>query len=67
MQGQIKNKFDLVTLKKILLEAAKLVGVTAGVFILTALTELDFGPYTLAVVPVLRWFIGNLEQFKKGE
>ena len=66
MEGQIKNKFDVLTLKKIGLEALKLAGVTAGLFILNSVLDLDLGAYTGIAIPIVRYFIGILEQFKKG-
>jgi len=67
MEGQIKNKWDLITLKKIGLEGLKLAGITASIFILKAVLDLDLGQYAVVAVPIIRWIIGNLEQFNKGE
>ena len=64
---QIKNSFDKLTLKKIGLEGLKIGAIAAVIFILQALLGLDFGQYNMIVIPVIRWLIGNVEQFAKGE
>ncbi len=67
MASQEKNKFDKKTVQKIGKEALKLGGITVAVYLLQALLTFDLGQFTLLVVPAIRWLIGNLEQFKKGE
>ncbi len=66
-QGQIKNKFDKVTVKKIVTEGLTLAGLTLAVYVLQALLTFDFGQFTLLIVPALRWLIGDLQQLKKEE
>ena len=67
MEGQIKNKWDWITLKKIGLEGLKLACITGSIFTLKAVLDLDLGEYAVIAVPIIRWIIGNLEQFNKGE
>jgi len=66
MEGQIRKSFDKITLKKIGAEAGKLAGVAAAIFIIQELFTLDFGSFTVIVIPFLRYLLGIVEQWKKG-
>lgn len=67
MNTQIRNSWDIKTLKKIGLEALKLGAITAGLFLLNSSLDLNMGAYTPVVIPIIRWLIGTLEQFRKGQ
>ena len=64
---QAKNKLDKATMIKIL----KCVGIAGGavviIYVLEALTALDFGQYTALVVGVLSVVINAVKEIHKGE
>ena len=66
MNIQIENSFDKKTIYKILIEAVKLGVITACLYALSLLGNLDFGTYSPIIIPAIRWLIGIIEQFKKG-
>lgn len=76
MTGQIKGKFDSVTLKKIWLEALKLALIAFGLAGLNYLLGIDWcsvfpaqycGLVNALSIPAIRWLIGVIEQYNKGD
>ena len=67
MTNQIAKSFDSVTIKKIGVEALKIGAVAFLVAVITYLTGQDFGTYNALMIPVLRYTLGVIEQYQKGE
>jgi len=65
--SQIKNAFDQQTVVKILKGAAIAGGAVFIIYLLEALTSLQFGNYTALVVGVLSVIINAIKEFRKGE
>ena len=64
--SQQKNKFDQESFIKILKGAGIAGGAVAILYILEALTALDFGQYTALVVGVISVVINAIKEYRKG-
>ena len=64
---QKKNKLDKATGIKILKGAGIAGGAVILLYILEALTSIDFGSATPSVVAILSIFINAVKEFRKGE
>lgn len=67
MKPQKKNSLDKTTLIKILKGAMISGGAVAIIYMLTAVSSLDFGTYTGLVVGVCAVIINAVKEFRKGE
>ena len=67
METQSKNKFDSITIKKILRGSLIAGGGVALIYLLEGLTALDFGQATPLVTGLAAILINMIKEFKKGE
>jgi len=64
---QIKNKFDIESLIKILKGAGIAGGAVAIIYILEAIPNLDFGAYSVLVVGICSVLINAVREYLKGK
>jgi hypothetical protein len=67
MENQIKNSFDRETLLKIGRGALIAGGGVMAVYILEAITKMDFGQATPLVVGVASIIINAIKEWRKGQ
>jgi len=67
MTTQIKGEFDKVTVKKIVKGAGIAGGGVAVLYILQALTSVDFGSYAPLVTGILAVMINAIKEWLKGK
>ena len=64
---QLKNEFDIDTVKKILRGAFIAGGGVFAVYILQAISTLNFGDYTAVVAALCSVLINAIREWNKGE
>ena len=67
METQIKNRLDLISLKKIGKGALIAGGGVAIVYVLESFMKLDFGQLTALIVGVCSILINTIRNWRKGE
>lgn len=67
MTSQISNQFCKESITKILKGAGIAAGAAGGIYILQALSSMDFGAFTEIAVALAAILINSLKEFKKGD
>ena len=66
MQPQIKNSFDVESLKNITIHILKVCAATAVVMGITYLQTQSFGNYDVLAIPLLSSLLTVVQQYKQG-